>query len=101
MRSKTIKRLAILIAVLGLIGGTSFFVRAFQIKRMARDRVKEADHAQKEGDLAKAERLLKEHLVVIPDDLDVQFQYANLLLEIAKTPARQKQALGIYYSILS
>ena len=100
MRSKTVKRLAILIAVLGLIGGTGFFVHGFQIQRLARSVVEQADRAKKEGDLAKAELLLKGHLVNVPDDLDVQFQYANLLLEIAKTPARQEQALGIYYGIL-
>jgi len=100
MRSKTVKRLAILIAVLGLIGGTSFFVHGFQMKRLARSVVEEADRAKKEGDLAKAELLLKGHLVNVPDDLDVRFQYANLILEIAKTPARQEQALGIYNGIL-
>jgi cellulose synthase operon protein C len=101
MRWKTVKRLAILIAVLGLIGGTGFFVHGFQIQRLARSVVEQADRAWKKGDLAKAELLLRGHLVNISDDLDVRYQYANLLLEISRTPARQEQALGIYYGILT
>ena len=36
MRAKTIKRWAILIAVLSLIGGTGFFTQRFQITRLAK-----------------------------------------------------------------
>ena len=52
MRSKTIKRFAILIVVLGLIGGAGFFAQRFQIKRLAQSVVEQADHAKKKGDLA-------------------------------------------------
>jgi tetratricopeptide (TPR) repeat protein len=100
MRWKTVKRLAILIAVLGLISGTGFIVHGFQIQWLGRSVLERADLAQKKGDLGKAELLLRGYLVNIPDDLDVQFQYANLLLEISRTPKQQDQALGIYYAIL-
>ena len=100
MRSKTVKRLAILIAVLGLIGGTGFVAQRVQIKRLAQSVVEQADQAEKAGDLAKAELLLKGHLQNVPDDLDVQFKYANLVLEIAKTPSRIAEAIAIYRGIL-
>jgi cellulose synthase operon protein C len=100
MRGKTVKRLAILIAVVGLIGGTGFFVHAFQIQRLARSVVEQADRAEEKGDLAKAELLLKGHLINLPDDLDVRYKYAKLLLKISKIPARVEQALGIYSGIL-
>ena len=35
MRAKTIKRWAILIAVLSLIGGTGFFTQRYQVTRLA------------------------------------------------------------------
>ena len=101
MRLTTIKRLAILIAVLGLIGGTGFAVQRAQIKRMAQSVAEQADRAKKEGDLAKAEELLKQHLQNVPNDFDMQFKYANLILEIAKTPAHQEEALGIYREIVT
>ncbi len=100
MRSKTVKRLAILIAVLGLIGGTGFVAQRAQIRRLAQSVVEQADQAKKAGDLEKAELLLKGHLQNVPDDLDVQFKYANLVLERAKTPSRIAEAVAIYRGIL-
>ncbi len=100
MRSKTVKRLAILIAVIGLIGGTGFVAQRVQIKRLAQSVVEQADQAKKAGDLEKAELLLKGHLQNVPDDLDVQFKYANLVLERAKTPSRIAEAIAIYRGIL-
>ena len=101
MRSKTIKRLAVLIAVLVLIGGTSFFVQRAQIKRLAKSVVDEAEIAEKKGDLVEAESRLRGHLQNVPNNLDVQFKYANLLLRMGKTPQRQEDALRIYNGILS
>ena len=66
MRAKIIKRWAIFIAVLSLIGGTGFFAQRFQIARLAKSVVEQADNAVKEGDFAKAEKLYWEHLVVFP-----------------------------------
>jgi len=100
MSLTTVKRLAILVAVLGLIGVIGFFAQRAQIQRLARSVVEEADRAKTEGDLAKAELLLRGHLVNVPDDLDVRFQYANLILEIAETPQRRENALGMYRMIL-
>ena len=74
MRVKTIKRWAILIAVLSLIAGTGFFTQRFQITRLAKSVADEADNAVKEGDFAKAEKLYREHLVVFPDDVEIQDQ---------------------------
>ena len=100
MSSMTVKRLAILVAVLGLIGVIGFFAQRAQIQRLARSVVAEAELAEKDGDLAKAELLLRGHLVNVPDDLDVQFQYANVILKAAETPKRQEKALAIYRRIL-
>src|SRR5690348_11925889 len=67
MRAKSIKRLAILIVVLGLIGGTSFVAHGIQLAKMAQSVVKQAERAEKEGNFTEAEKLYREHLKVFPD----------------------------------
>ena len=57
MRVKTIKRLAILIAVLGLVSGTAVWGWNWQIARMAHAKALEAESAVKNGDFATAGRL--------------------------------------------
>ena len=47
----------------------------------------QADNAVKEGDFAKAERLYREHLVVFPDDVEIQIKYADVLLKADSSPS--------------
>jgi tetratricopeptide (TPR) repeat protein len=100
MRAKTIKRLAILIAVLSLVGGTGFFTQQYQVTKLAHTVADRAAQAEKEGDFAKAEELYRQHLVVVPDDVEIQLKYAGALRKGAKSPKRQDQALRIYGNIL-
>ena len=79
MRVKTIKRLAILIAVLGLVSGTAVWGWNWQITRMALAKALEAENAVKKGDFATAERLYREHLALVPDDVEIQLAYADAL----------------------
>ena len=58
MRVKTIKRLAILIAVLGLVSGTAVWGWNRQITRMVRSKAHDAENAAKKGDFATAEQPL-------------------------------------------
>ena len=60
----------------------------------------QADSAAKKGDFAKAERLYREHLVVVPDDVEIQIKYADVLLKGTPSPKRQAEALQIYAGIL-
>src|ERR1700722_890588 len=66
MRAKIIKRWAIFIAVLSLIGGTGFFTQRYQITRNAKSFEEKADAAVKAGHFAQAEGLYRDHLVVFP-----------------------------------
>ena len=100
MRAKTVKRLAILIAVLSFVGGTGFFAHGFQLDRNARSRIKKADLAEKAGDFAEAEKLYWQHREVFPEDVDVQIKYADALLKVDKSPKRQNEAIQIYSDIL-
>jgi tetratricopeptide (TPR) repeat protein len=100
MRTTTVKRLAVLIAVLGLLGGAGFWTQRDQLKRMAHGVIKQAEVAEQKGDFSKAERLYWEYLEVMPEDLDVRLKYANALLKVATTPKRQDQALQIYSDIV-
>ena len=44
MKATTVKRLAILIAVLSLLGGTGFFAHEFQVKRLGRNEIKRGEN---------------------------------------------------------
>jgi tetratricopeptide (TPR) repeat protein len=99
MRAKIIKRWAIFVAVLSLIGGAGFFTQQIQITRQAESVDKEADTAMAAGDFAKAERLYREHLVVFPDDVEIRIKYADALLKADPSIKRQDEALQIYASI--
>ena len=100
MQAKTMKRLAILIAVLGLIGGTGFIGQRLQVARLAKNVLAEADLAADKGDYAKAENLYWQHLEVFPNDVDVRIKYADAHLKVAKTFDRRSDALEIYGGIL-
>ena len=58
MRAETVKRLAILIAVLSVVGGTGYFAHGFQLDRNARSRIKKAELAEKEGELCQGRETL-------------------------------------------
>ena len=63
MKATTVKRLAILIAVLSLAGGTGVYRSCdIQEKRLARTRIKEAEVAIEKNDFANAESLFREYL---------------------------------------
>jgi len=100
MRAETVKRLAILIVVLSLVGGTGYFAHAIQLDKNARSRVKRAELAEKEGNFAKAERLYQEYLEVVPEDVVVQIKYADALLKVDKSPKGQGKAFQIYSDIV-
>ena len=101
MTAKTIKRWAIFIAGLSLIGGTGFFTQRFQVTRLAKSVAEQADSAVKKGDFAKAEKLYWEHLMVFPDDVEIKIKYADALLKAAPVPRQQAEALQIYGGILT
>jgi tetratricopeptide (TPR) repeat protein len=100
MQAKTIKRLAILIAILGLISGTGFIGQRWQVARLATGVLGEAAIAEKEGNYNKAENLYWQHLEIFKDDVDVQIKHADAHLKVAKTYTRQAEAQRIYAGIV-
>jgi tetratricopeptide (TPR) repeat protein len=96
MKARTAQRLAILIAVLSLVGGTGFFTQRYQVDRLARKQLEKADLAVKEGDLAKAVTLFKEHLRVFDDDREIKIKYADTLLKVSRSLPAQSEAFRIY-----
>ena len=101
MWAKTLERWFIFITVLSLIAVTSFFMQRFQVSRLARSVVEQADNALHKGNFSKAEKLYWEHLLVFPADVDVKIKYADALLKVASLPSRQREALQIYGGILT
>ena len=100
MRSGAIKRLAILIAIVGLTSGASFLGHSQQLARLAKGVLAEAELAEQKGDYIKAENLYWQHLEVFPKDSDVQMKYADVHLKVADTFSRRSEALQIYSDIL-
>lgn len=101
MRSKTLKRLAIVAAVLILGVVSIVLIQRLQVSRLGRSNLVEADEAVEAGDLERAEELYQQHMRIFPDDLETQLKYVNVLLDRSKTPARIGQALGIYDQVLA
>ena len=100
MRAKTVKRLAILIAVFVLIGGGAYPLWRFQVRKTARGVIEQAEKAVEEKDYAGALELYRQHLLVFPDDQAVRLKYANALLKVQRTPKHQQEAMGIYSDIV-
>ena len=101
MWAKIVKRWLIFVTVLSLIAVAAFFTQRYQVGRLAKSKVEEADNALHEHNFAKAEKLYWEHLVLFQDDLDVKIKYADTLLKVASSPKRQAEALQIYHEILT
>ena len=93
MNARTAQRLAILIAVLGLIGGTGFFTQRYQVDRLAKRQLQKADLAVKKGDLPTALTLYRQHLQVFKDDLEITKKYADTLLEVSQSPSTEARLL--------
>jgi cellulose synthase operon protein C len=100
MTATTLKRWAILIAVLSLIIGIGVWFQQFQVNRLARSVVAQADIAAEKGDFPKAEALYQQHLIVFPDDVDVQLKLADILATVSPAAKRQAAAQQIYADVL-
>jgi tetratricopeptide (TPR) repeat protein len=100
MGKKTVKRLAILLGGIVLLGGGSYVLWAFQVERMARSVVEQAKRAEQQGDYDKAKELYRQHLNVVPGDVDVQRRYAESLLKGDAATRRPDEALMIFEDIL-
>ena len=99
MTAKTIQRLAILIVILGLIGGAAYWAQQYQLTRMAALVAARAQLAEEKGDLAEAERLYRQHLEVVRDDTDTQIKYADMIAK-SDNALKQQEALILYFKIL-
>ena len=100
MKARTAQRLAILIVVLSLIGGTGFFTERYQVGRLASKQLERAELAIKAKDFAKAAVLYREHLQVFRDDLECKVKYADALVNVSRSLATQAEAAQIYYGVL-
>ena len=56
MKAKTVKRLAILIAVLSLVGGTGFYTQQVRVKQTARAEMRKADDAATAGEFLRPKK---------------------------------------------
>ncbi|WP_165073795.1 tetratricopeptide repeat protein [Paludisphaera rhizosphaerae] len=101
MGPKTLRRLVVAAVVLVLGVVSIFLLQRYQMSRMGRSNLERAQQAVKDGDLAKAEDLYLQHVLVFPKDDDAQIEYAKVVVQRSKTAARTQQASQIYREILS
>lgn len=100
MNGRTAQRLAILIAVLSLIGGTGFFTQRYQVDRLAKRQLEKAALAVKQGDFAAALKIYQEHLQVFKDDPEIMVKYADTLLKVSRLTTAREEAVGMYYQAI-
>ena len=88
MRANTVKRVATVIAVLGVVGGAGFFFRRFQVEIVGRSRPRwpAIEHPT--------------HVLFYPDDVEGEIKRAEAILKADNSPIRQYEALQIYSDIL-
>jgi tetratricopeptide (TPR) repeat protein len=100
MKATTIKRLAILIAILSLLSGITFIAHEVQVKKLGENVIKEAKSAIEKGDFAKAETRFREYLRVFPAELEIQIAHADTLLKVSKSLVAQYEAFQTYNNVL-
>ena len=102
MKPKTAKRLAILIALLSMVGGTGFFTQRFQVNRLAARELAKADLASSEGDFVRAATLYRGIMEQrLPGNQEeIEIKYAKTLLKLSHSTRSQFEAAGIYQEIL-
>ena len=100
MRMKTLKRLMVLIAAVSLMSVAVYFIWRIRVDKMARGVIARAEQAEEKKDYGEAAALYNEHLMVVPDDVEVRIKYADALIKWEKTPKHQENAMAIYDDIL-
>jgi tetratricopeptide (TPR) repeat protein len=100
MKAMSVKRLAIFIALLSLLGGAGFIVHEKQVERLGRNEIKAARSAFKKGEFANAEMQFRNYLQVFPADLEIQIEHADTLQKVSKTLIAQNDALQAYNNVL-
>jgi tetratricopeptide (TPR) repeat protein len=101
MKATSVKRLGIFAASVGVIAGLGFGVRQFQVRRLARSIVEQAQEAEKQQDYRKAARLYGQRLEIAPDDYEVMLQYADLLAKSDRSPKGKAGAYDLYLGFLN
>ncbi len=100
MSAKTVKRLAILIGILSLVGGAGFFRHRFQVEKLGRSVLRQAERAEQAREFATAEKLYEEHAQIFPEDVDAELKRADAILKADPSSSRQNEALRIYSAIV-
>lgn len=100
MRSKTVLRLAILIAVVLVISVSLFFLQRYQLSRLDDSLTVRAEQAAQRGDLSHAVGLLSEHLRIKPEDADAKEKLAEFVLREKLDNPHRQQAIRLFYEIL-
>src|SRR3954451_19329321 len=101
MGPKTVRRLAILIAIVVVTGVSIYFIQRSQVSRMAREVLDKAQAAEEKGNYDEAIREYQERLIVVPSDDGTKEKLAEALLKGPKDQARQAQAGQLYGEILT
>jgi cellulose synthase operon protein C len=97
MRRLNVKRLACLILVTALLGGSTYFLHGFQVKRNAGSLLHQSEQAEKEGHLDKAADLMERYLGLVPGDMDALAKYGSLLDTLAEKTGRPKLRANAFF----
>ncbi|MHB1556470.1 MAG: tetratricopeptide repeat protein [Isosphaeraceae bacterium] len=101
MGTKTVWRVMILFAGLTLLIVGGYFFRQWRVEKMSYGVLAQAARAEGEGDYGRAVKLYGEHLMVMPDDVDVRLKLAEAMLKQDPSNQSRRSALEIFDGILN
>jgi tetratricopeptide (TPR) repeat protein len=84
-RQLNVKFLLILLVAVAVLGGATYGVHRFQVKRSARGLLYQSQQAEAKGDRVKAADYLERYLAYAPEDLDNLVKFGTLLAPDAET----------------
>jgi cellulose synthase operon protein C len=95
MKTKTVKRLVILVVTILVVGLSIVFIQRHQVSKMNRSVLAQAYRADKNGDYEAAARLYEEYIAEVPKEPEAKLKYAEVLLKGEQNAIRQAKAAEI------
>jgi tetratricopeptide (TPR) repeat protein len=94
------KLIAVIVVTAVVLGGGVHVLHGVQVKRNAATLLKQADQAEKDGDLSRAEDSIDRYLTLRPNDVEGLARYAAILEKRASSDEGRLRAVKVYERVI-